>query len=62
MLTLKETDNTKIKICVPKRYAEVLTDEDNNELNSRPEAYDLISKGSSEASKSLVLNLEKQFT
>jgi hypothetical protein len=59
MVTLKETASTRIKVCMSKRYAEVLTDEDINELNLNPEAYDLVSKGSSEASNSLVLALEK---
>jgi hypothetical protein len=53
------TWSTKNKSLHAKRYAEVLTDEDITELNLNPEAYDLVSKGSSEASNSLVLALEK---
>jgi hypothetical protein len=58
ILTLKESDISQIKICLPKRYADTLKDDEINFLNSGAEALDLVSKGSNEESNSLVLALE----
>ena len=55
---LSETNST-IKICLPKRYVDVITDQDLDDLNSSPQ-YDLISKGLHH--KALVLKMEKHST
>ena len=57
---LAETDNSIIKICLLKRYADVITDEDLDDLNSsNPSdgAFDLIFKGL--CNKAVVLKMEK---
>jgi len=55
---LAQTDNTIINICLPKRYADVITDEDLNSLNSGSETLDLVSKGMCQ--NALVLQMEKR--
>ena len=57
---LSETENSTIKICLPKRYVDVITDQDLDDLNSSPPQYDLISKGLHH--KALVLKMEKHST
>jgi hypothetical protein len=57
-LTLQKSDISQIKICLPKRYADTLRDDEISFINSRTEALDLVSKGSSEASNSPILALE----
>jgi len=42
---LTDSNSSIIKICLPKRYANVLTDDELNTLNTGSEAYDLISEG-----------------
>jgi len=58
ILRLSESQNSIIKICLPKRYMEVITDDDLNTLNTGPETYDLISEGMSQ--NALVLKMEKR--
>jgi len=60
ILKLSETENSTIKICLPKRYVDVLTDQDLTDLNSSPPQYHLISKGLHH--KAVVLNMEKHST
>jgi hypothetical protein len=55
---LSGSDNSIIKICLPKRYVDVLTDADLAILNSGTETYDLVSEGSSQ--NSLVLKMVKR--
>jgi hypothetical protein len=62
ILALQETNLSQIKICLPKRYADTLRDDEINFIDSGTEALDLVSKGSSEASDSLVLALESHCT
>ena len=58
ILRLSESDNSFIKICLPKRYVDVLTDADLAILNSGTETYDLVSEGMSQ--NSLVLKMVKR--
>jgi len=58
ILRLSESDNSVIKICVPKRYVDVLSDADLAILNSGTETYDLVSEGMSQ--NSLVLKMVKR--
>jgi len=60
ILTLKNSDVSLLKICLPKRYASVVTDEDLHDINSGAVALDLISMGRSEASNSVVLDVVKR--
>ena len=55
---LSESANSVIKICLPKRYVNVLTAADLAILNSGTETYDLISEGMSQ--NSVVLKMEKR--
>jgi hypothetical protein len=55
---LSGPNNSIIKICLPKRYVDVLTDDDLAALNSETETYDLVSEGTSQ--NSLVLKLVKR--
>jgi len=56
---LAETDNSMLK-CLPKRYADVITDQDLDDLNSSNPQYDLVSKG--QRHNALVLKMEKHST
>ena len=55
---LSESNNSIIKICLPKRYVDVLTDADLATLNSGTETYDLVLEGTSQ--NSVVLKMEKR--
>jgi len=55
---LSESDNSVIKICLPKCYVNVLTDADLAILNSGTETYNLISEDMSQ--NSVVLKMEKR--
>jgi len=57
---LAETDKSIMKICLPKRYADVITDQDLDDLNSlnpRDGAFDLVFKGL--CNNAVVLKMEK---
>jgi len=60
ILTLVDSDVSLLKVCLSKRYAYVVTDEDLHDINSRIVALDLISIGRSEASNSVVLDVVKR--
>ena len=45
MLRMVGTDNTAIKMYLPRHYAAVFTDDDVEKINSGTYAYDLVSKG-----------------
>jgi hypothetical protein len=63
MLTLQEAETSNIKICLPKRYAEVFTDENIAEINSgQLNKLNLVSKGQGPTSHSLVLFMEERDT
>ena len=57
---LAETENSMIKICLPQRYADVITDQDFDDLNRSNPQYDLVSKGLHH--NALVLKMEKHST
>jgi len=58
ILSLAESHNSIIKICLPKRYVDVLTDDDLHTLNTGTETYDLVSESTSQ--NALVLKMEKR--
>ena len=60
ILKLSETENNMLKICLPRRYVDVLTDQDITVLNSSPPQYDLVSNGMHH--KAVVLNMERHST
>ena len=60
ILKLSETEDNTLKICLPKRYVDVLTDQDITDLNSSPPQYDLVSKGMHH--KAVVLHMERHST
>jgi hypothetical protein len=60
ILRLSESNNSIIKICLPKRYVDVLTDADLAILNSGTEIYDLVSEVISQNSQ--VLKMVKHST
>ena len=58
VLTLRIAENNNVQVFLPKRYSDVVSDEDIDAINSKAVSLHLVYKGICESSKSYLLAIE----